>query len=150
MEQAAAFMGTQLSSRPATLFFGQAGNVHKQGYFSTISARALSQAVGLTWATANDFRHMFITAWRDFISCPSTQLAGLTAQQMEDVAASMMLNSAAVWEQSYDISTVQRGMNSIIAMWPKFMAFVEQQHLDKTSEEPFDPLLATLAGLGLE
>ena len=152
LEQASAFMNDKLPGGVSTLFHynngKSSGKPYLASYFSTVAANQLSNSnVRLT---ANSFRHYFSTAWRDFISTPSTQLLGFTAQQLENMAASMMLNSPEAWTISYDDSTMARGMHTILALWPKFLTFVHEQHIVKEAEEPWDPLTASLAELSLE
>jgi hypothetical protein len=148
LEQASAFMATQCPGGVSTLFYGTTGHPYQPAYFSTVVSNLLTM-YGVR-CTANTFRHFFSTAWRDFISSPTTQLVGFTIHQLEEVAASMMLNSTDAWATSYDDSTMDRGMHSILALWPKFLTFVYEHHLDKVTEEPWDPLTATMAELSME
>lgn len=148
LEQAAAFYGTLPGKQTvSTLFYAHDGSLYKGPYFSTIAATLMSFH-GVR-ATANTFRHLFTTAWRDFIASPTTQLIGLSAKQLEDAAAAMTLNSPDAWNIAYDDSNIARGIHCCLAMWPKFTEYVHQQHLDKVSEEAWDPLTASLADLTL-
>lgn len=149
LDQASAFMHTKCREPVCTLFFShENGRPFKSNYFSTIAANVLSMYS--VRCTANTFRHMFVTAWKDFISSPNTQLLGLSAQQLETVAASMMLNSPEAWAFTYDDSTVARGMHIILSLWPRFLSFVYGLHLDRVTEKEFDPATATMAELSLE
>ena len=147
LEQGSAYYSTLGGEPTTTLFYSLAGCVYAGPYFSTISANLLT--FGEVRCTAVDFRHIFATLWKDFIASPTTQLHGLTTQQLEEAAAGLMLNSPAAWAISYDDSTVSRGIHTTLALWPKFQAFVKAQHLDKASEEPWDPLTVDLAALAL-
>ena len=148
LEQAVAFMaGWFPQGTVCTLFCGSTGLPYKEAYVSTVAAKQLSQYGHK--CTARSFRQFFSTAWRDFLSFPTTQLMGMTANQLDVVAASMMLNSPEAWTISYDDSIAERGMRTILHLWDKFQAFLFSQHLDKISEQPWDPLTATMADLKL-
>lgn len=151
LEQAVAYLTPSSRNQPSTLFFssfGPGGGLpYKANYFTTVASKLL--AFYGAKCTANTFRHMFVTAWKDFIASPTTQLNGFTAQQLQEIAASMMLNSPDAWSVSYDDSLLDRGVKTILAKWPQFQAFIYQQHLDSVTEEAFDPLTASLAELTL-
>ena len=130
-----------------TLFYMHDGTMYRGPYFSIVGGNILS--FGAERCTANTFRHLFITAYRDFLASPTTQLLGLTTQQLEEAAAAMTLNSPAVWDAAYDDTNVSRGIHSCLSLWPKFVEFVHEQHLDKASQEPWDPLVVAMADLAL-
>ena len=147
LEQAAAFMRRRLPG-VSTLFFSHwTGLTFQSSWFCTLAGDLLTMHGARH--TAGTFRHFFATTWRDFISNPTTQLMGLTAHQLETVAASMMLTSPTQWSLSYDGSTVARGMQTVLQYWPSFLTFLLHSHLDKVTEQEWDPLTATLPQLGL-
>lgn len=125
------------SSSP-TLFFGLDGQPYKGTYFSTIASKCIS--FGGHHLTANDVRHMFVTLWKDFLSSPSTQLLDLTIQQLSACAADLMLNSTNAWSIAYDESTRSRAINTTLVLWPQFVAFVHEAHLDAMSKKEWDPI----------
>ena len=147
LEQASAFYNSIVPGQVDTLFYARDGSMYKGPYFSSVGARVLS--FGELKCTANDFRHLFTTAWRDFISIPTTNMLGMTATQLEEAATAMTLNSPEAWSISYDDCSMARGIHTCLTMWPKFQKFVKEQHLDKQSEEAIDPLTLSLADLGL-
>lgn len=71
------------------------------------------------------------------------QVADLTA-----AAATMMLNSPAVWS-SYDETTTDRALHNAMTFWPKFQEFMKEQHMDLASRKPWDPLTADPSTLQL-
>lgn len=130
-----------------TLFCDIQGRPYRDAYFSTVVANNIS--IGQERLTANDLRHMFVTAWRDFINCPSTQLVHLTAQELNAAAADMMLNSTEAWTAAYDDTNRDRSIHMVFCKWPQFMSFVKESHLDHVSREPVDPLTVDLAALSI-
>lgn len=135
------------TSQVTTLFYGQDGSPYQEAYFSTVASKALSQ-MG-TKATSTDLRHKFSTAWRSFVTTPTTQLRDLTVDQVEEAAAAMTLNSPETWTRSYDDCVVDRGMAMVHAMWPKFLKFVEEEHKVEMSRKPWCPLTIAFANLHL-
>lgn len=130
-----------------TLFCDTQGLVYKSAYFSTVVSKAC--ILGDERLTANDYRHLFATAWRDFINCPTTKLLDLTVHQLNAAAADMMLNSTEAWSAAYDDTNRNRGIFTVLAKWPKFVEFVKEAHLDLMSKDPIDPLTVDLASLSL-
>lgn len=116
-------------------------------YFSKICSQAISLLD--TKIVANDVRHMFVTLWQDFINSPSTKLIDLTRQEMNAYAANLMLNSIAAWDIAYDDSAKNRAFNTTFYLWPKFVEFVRESHLDATSKGEWDPITIDLSLLSL-
>lgn len=120
------------------LFSDTLGLLYQERYFSTICSKAIS--FGEHDINANTARHMFVTMWQDFISHPSTKLLDLTIDQMNASAADLMLNSTKAWAIAYDDSIKDRAITTTISLWPQFVEFVKQAHLDTMSKEEWDPL----------
>jgi precorrin-6B methylase 1 len=78
---------------------------------------------------------MFATAWKDFVNSPIVAHTQLSSMQLTAAAADMMLNSTEVWDRHYDDSNRGRGTQLVLDLWPQFVEFVKQQHLDKASEK---------------
>lgn len=129
------------------LFCDTWGLPYKLDYFSHISSQAIS--FDGHHLTANMVRHMFVTMWQDFIQHPSTKLLDLTMHQMSASAADLMLNSTSAWDIAYDDSIRSRATNTTISLWPKFVEFVQQSHLDATSKEEWDPLTIDIGMLSI-
>lgn len=129
-----------------TLFYKNDGYPYTYpSYFSTVSSNAISfDGVHLN---ANDLRHMFATLWRDFINSPTTKLHDLSIAQLNASAADMMLNSTQAWSSSYDDSIRDRAIPITLAMWPSFVDFVKNDHLDKMSTNEWDPLTIDIDSL---
>lgn len=134
-----------LSPTSPTLFFGHDGTMYGLSYFSSI----VKDAISLPHSTlkANDLRHMFVTLWRDFIATPSTNLLNLSTTHLHACASDMMLNSTKAWDASYDDSHRERAMLTTLSLWPKFVEFVREAHLDKESTKEWDPLTIPLSSL---
>ncbi|MFN7835817.1 MAG: hypothetical protein ACK5NY_08560 [Burkholderiaceae bacterium] len=120
------------------LFFDTHGALIKENYFGYVVSKAIS--VDGVHLTANDVRHMFVTLWRDFLSSPSTKLLDLTIHQASACAADLMLNSTSAWDISYDDTTRNRAIHLVLKLWPKFIEFVKEAHLDFVSRKDWDPL----------
>jgi hypothetical protein len=84
--------------------------------------------------TAKDYRHLFATAWRDYINTPSTQLHNLTLHELDAAAADCMCSSTYAFNTAYDDSNRQRGMLTILEQWIKFKEFVKRQWEVQQSE----------------
>lgn len=127
------------------LFFGLHGNLINDKYMSSVVSKAISlEGVHLT---ANDVRHMFVTLWRDFLNSPSTKLLDLSIHQASACAADLMLNSTASWDISYDDTTRRRAIHLTLSLWPKFVEFVKEAHLDHMSSKEWDPITTPLDAL---
>ena len=61
-----------------------------------------------------------------------------------------MLNSPVAWDKAYDDTNKNRAIMTTMALWPKFMEFVERAHVLKMSEEEWDPLSIEFDELQLE
>jgi hypothetical protein len=130
---------TQASKPNSSLLFcDHLGEPYKGPYFSMVCSKAIS--VGGIHLTANDVRHMFVTLWRDFLNHPSTKLIDLTIQQMSASAADLMLNTTAAWNLAYDDTTRNRAIHTTLSLWPKFVEFVHEAHLDALSKKEWNPL----------
>lgn len=127
------------------LFFDTHGSLYKGPYFSHVVSQAIS--VDGLHLTATDVRHMFVTLWKDFINCPTTQLLDLTMHQLNASAADLMLNSTNAWAISYDDTNRNRAINTTLHMWPKFVKFVKEAHLDAISRKELNPLNIDIATL---
>jgi hypothetical protein len=155
LEQAAAFMDNTLEEgRVHTLFYDSTYlKPYKEAYFSTVCGNLLTMGDSPnsqnTRVTSKDIRHMFATGWRDFTNHPGTHLRGLTTEQLDAAAADLMLNSTEAWNAAYDDSNRVRGMSTTMALWPSFLKFMHEQHLDKMSEEPWDPLAIDFEALAI-
>lgn len=120
------------------LFCMENGQPYQPSYFSTVVGDYLTfQGVR---CTANHWRHVFTTLWRDFLACPTTKLLDFTVQQLEEGAAQLMLNSTQAWNAAYDDTDKIRAILHTQALWPKFREYVHNVHAAKMSEEPWDPL----------
>lgn len=126
-----------------TLLSDTWGLPYKLDYFSHISSLAIS--IEGHHLTANSVRHMFVTLWQDFINHPTTKLHDLTMHQVSASAADLMLNSTSAWDIAYDDSIRSRAINTTISLWPQFVEFVKQSHLDSASKEEWDPLTIDLS-----
>lgn len=120
------------------MFFDTHGLLYKAPYFSYIVSNVIS--FGGHHITANDVRHMFVTLWKDFLNSPSTKLLDLTIHDLSACAADLMLNSTAAWSISYDDTLRSRAIHTSLHLWPQFIEFVKQAHIDVTSTKPWDPL----------
>ncbi|KAL4424557.1 hypothetical protein ABPG77_010137 [Micractinium sp. CCAP 211/92] len=139
LEQAAVAYASLTGKEVHTLFWARDGSPFSDSYFSTICSQALS-AVGGEWVTSNTLRHLFVTAFRSFTSSPVFKCVGLPATVLEEAASTMVMNTPTVWDSTYDENTKDRGMHAILSLWPQFVKFVHEQHLDKISEKALDPL----------
>lgn len=169
LEQAHQF----LASLAPTLWFNTSGGLYKKDYWSTICSKALTLPDGRR-ITAKDFRcvsvvclaagtvhpdlaclpwphcrHLFATAWRDFINCPSTQLTNFTIHELDAAAADLMCSSTYSFNAAYDNTNRVRGNKVIMAHWDKFMAYVKDQHELQQSTSDWDPLMMDLSYLSL-
>lgn len=119
----------------------------EQPYFSKITKDAIS--LPTCTIIANDLRHMFSTLWNDFISSPptSSNILSLTITQLNACASDMMLNSTKAWAASYDDSHRERATTTTLALWPKFVEYVKNDHLDKMSTKGWDPHTISLSSL---
>lgn len=122
----------------ATVFCMENGRPYQLAYFSTVVGDYLTFDGVRT--TANHWRHVFTTLWRDFLSSPTTKLLDFTVQQLEEGAAQLMLNSTQAWNAAYDDTDKLRAILHTQALWPKFREFVHNVHTAKMSEEPWNPL----------
>lgn len=120
------------------MFFDTNGRLYKDAYFSYVCSKAISMK-GMH-LTANDVRHMFVTLWKDFVNSPTTKLLDITIHQACASAADLMLNSTTAWSMSYDDTNRSRHTSTTLSLWPQFKAFVEQAHLDATSQKGWNPL----------
>lgn len=76
--------------------------------------------------TAKDFRHLFATAWRDYINCPSTKLLELSVHELDAAAADLMCSSTYAFSRAYDDSNRVRGLQTVLLHWGSFQAFVKR------------------------
>jgi hypothetical protein len=147
LEHAAQHYNTCVAGEVATLFYSLSGAPYQAPYFSSIGAGLLS--IGQDRHTANTFRHLFATTFRDFSQHPSTHMHGFHVSQLEDAASKLSLNSPDAWDAAYDDSIMCRGMLTILAMWDKFKVFAFRQHIDSISMREVDPLAISMAGLSI-
>lgn len=123
-----------LASHCPTLWFNAYGETYQEAYWSTISSQALTLADGRR-ITAKDFRHLFATAWRDFINIPSTIMADLTTHQLDAAAADLMCSSTHAFTNSYDDTNRVRGNLVVLAKYKAFKAYIESRFKVKQTEE---------------
>lgn len=123
----------QVFPNSSALFPTTRGELYKQDYFSTVVAGYLS--LPTQRVTYRLFRHLFPTLWRSFIHRPSTKLHDMTVRHLEAAAASLMLTSSDMLGTVYDDSTLHRATNVVLALWPEFVKFVEQDYKDHCSQE---------------
>lgn len=135
------------SSRNKVLLCAQDGSTFNPKYWSTAITNMM--AIEQERYTPTAMRHMFATHFRDFMSSPTMRAAVQPNTEATAAAASMMLNSTTAWDMAYDDSTYDRHAKAILSIWPKFQEFVHEVHLDKKSEEAWDPLAMDLADLQL-
>lgn len=130
-----------------TLFFMEDGKPYQLPYFSTVVGDYLTFA-GVR-CTANHWRHVFTTLWRDFLACPTTKLLDYSVQQLEEGAAQLMLNSTEAWNAAYDDTDKVRAILHTMALWPQFQEYVHSMHDAKMSEKAWDPLTTAFDSLVL-
>lgn len=110
-----------------TLWFSQYSKPYESSYWSTICSQALTMPDGRR-ITAKDFRHLFATAWRDYINKPATQLQGITLHELDAAAADLMCTSTYAFTNSYDDTNRVRGEKSVMAHWVRFQQHVRQEY----------------------
>lgn len=95
---------------------------------------------------SNGLRHLFITAYRDYLMHPSTAHHRETVVNAIQGAAAMMQNSPGVWDH-YDDVTGDRKMAMAMAHWPHFQAFMRKKDETYMSREDIDPLTFDFSSL---
>lgn len=128
------------------LWFNMSGELYPQAYWSVICSKALKLPDGRR-VTAKDYRHLFVTMWRDFINNPKTQLEGLTLHALDAAAAHMMCSSTEAFTNAYDDTNRSRGQMTVMEMYNKFQAFVREDFLDLQSQQVVDPSTVALESL---
>lgn len=151
LERAAAWKQQQLRRKGlgqvvTTLFYKGNGAPFPEGYFGTKFSTIMVDLLDCH-CTANSFRHLFTTNFRDLVASPTTRLTRLRREELEEFAAGFMLNSTEVMAAAYDDSSMDRELPEVISMWPKFLAHLEHQHDIDTTEKAWDPLKAKLADI---
>ena len=119
-----------LAKQCPTLWFSSHNLPYENSYWSTVCSRALTMPDGRR-ITAKDFRHMFATAWRDYINRPATQLEGITLHALDAAAADLMCTSTYAFNNSYDDTNRVRGDRSVMGHWKDFREYVEKEYLLK-------------------
>lgn len=110
------------------------GQQYAEPYFSTKASKSLS--FGEHWLRPSmDMRHMFATAWKDFVQSPQAAFYELTAGQMLAAAADLMLSSTNQLDNTYDDSNRGRGTMACLSQYSKFREFVRQAYMVKQTEE---------------
>lgn len=133
--------------QPTTYFYKKTDKApYTKEYFSQMCGNML--VFNGTRLSTNQLRHLFVTGWKDFMEHPSTFLLRHTIGELNQAASAMMLNSPEVWH-AYDDSNTSRSLHCALALWPKFLEFMEQHHLDLASQKKWDPLTASMASLKL-
>lgn len=127
--------------QPAThmLFCKRDGGMYGQCYWSATCTETLSLPSGVK-LNANKLRHMFATAWRDFVHSPGAlegcvPFSSIMRVELTAAAAGAMLNSVDMWDKHYDDSFRHRGMAEMCKLWPRFVEFVKEAHLDQRSQK---------------
>lgn len=130
LERAHAYLGIDCPS----LWFSNRGEVYKKDYWSTVCSRALTLHDGRR-ITACSYRHLFATAWRDYINCPSTKLGEMSMHELDAAAADLMCSSTNAFTAAYDDTNRVRGTRIIMAHWQDFTQFVRREFELKQSEK---------------
>lgn len=117
---------------PILFFMSSSDELYEDAYWSTVCSKALS--LPDKWITSKDFRHLFGTAWRDFINCPRTKLLDLTVKQLDTASADMMSSSTEAMDKAYDDSTRDRNTQTVMLLMPKFRKFIHDAHELKLTE----------------
>lgn len=84
---------------------------------------------------AKDFRHLFATAWRDYINSPGTRLLEMTVHELDAAAADLMCSSTQAFSRAYDDSNRVRGLQTVLLHWSSFQAFVKKEWELRKSEK---------------
>lgn len=128
------------ASKNAPTLWCMANNksIYAQAYWSIVCSDKLS--FGGHKLTAKHFRHLFATAWRDYINSPASQLNEISVRALDVAAAELMLSSTDAYDVAYDDTNRARTINTIFHHWDKFVEFVHEQHKDIKSREPFNPI----------
>jgi hypothetical protein len=121
-----------LGPKCPTLFFKDDCTPYGSPYWSQICTNALSFDDNSINATT--IRHLFATAWRDYINTPSATLQDLSRQQLDAAAADLMCTSTDAYDCAYDDSTRQRGTCVVMDQWASFSQFVYDSHAEKLTE----------------
>ena len=122
-----------LASQCPTLWFNTHFQTYQKAYWSTICSKALTLPDGRR-ITAKDFRHMFATAWRDYINCPTTKLLDTSLHELDAAAADLMCSSTQAFTNAYDHTNRVRGTQTVLSHWLSFKSYVESQQKLKESE----------------
>lgn len=112
-----------------SLFFSRSFTIMAGPYFSTICGDILTPK-GCARVTANTYRHMVSTMWRDYINDPHTKVLGISVEELDEAATSMMLSSSNAVDHAYDDTTRARSYSRVMDHWPKFKSFVLNNHQD--------------------
>lgn len=148
-----------LAPNSPTLWFNSYGETYSESYWSTICSKALTLHDGrritakvaahviidcMSWSCnptsqgccllLQDFRHLFATAWRDYINTPTTTLADLTMHQLDAAAADLMCSSTQAFTNSYDDTNRVRGNMVVLAKYKSFKTYVETRYKVKQTE----------------
>jgi hypothetical protein len=117
-----------------TLWFNTYGEPYGEAYWSQICSKALTLPDGRR-ITAKDYRHLFATAWRDFINLPSTIMQGVSLQELDAAAADLMCTSTQAFTNAYDDTNRARGTKLVLQKWEAFTQFVANDFRLKSSEK---------------
>lgn len=142
LEQASLYLkpGSKIS------WFNRCGELYPQAYWSMICSKALKLPDG-RGVTAKDYRHLFVTMWRDFINNPKTQLEDLTFHALDAAAAHMMCSSTEAFTNAYGDTNRSRGQLTVMEMYSKFQAFVREDCFGLQSQQVIEPNTVALGSL---
>lgn len=125
-----------------TLFCASNCQPFTEAYFSINSTRILSLgAVAENRVCANNMRHEFSTAWRNFMDNLQDSAWGGRLGVLEAAAATLMGNTSSSWDAAYDDDVKVRGLNKIISLYAKFREYVKTQHARQVQRRARNPLL---------
>jgi hypothetical protein len=111
---------------------------YTEAYFSIGSCSIL--CLGEERVTANNMRHGFSTAWRNFMDNLQDSAWGGRLGVLEAAAATLMGNTSSSWDAAYDDDIRIRGLNKIVSLYPKFRQFVYSQHARQREQRARNPL----------
>ena len=128
------------AGRCPSLFFSSmaSSSPYGEAYFSKIVGDALTPEGDRS--TAQDYRHHFATAWRDFTASPEFKLSDVTRELLDAACIDLMCTSTEMWDRNYDDSCRHRGHALALSRMAKFRDFVTKRHAIEKSRVDWDPL----------
>lgn len=88
-----------------------------------------------------------MTAWADYVDQAEYEAGDVTATMLKDAAAALVGNSVVAWERNYDAKARSRGVDRVVAHYPKFQEFVKRQHAHGLNQITRDPITGVLGGV---